>query len=221
MSSTISGTGTTAATAATSGQRSALTANFNTFLTLLTTQLQNQDPTSAMDTEQMTQQLVSFAGVEQQLALNDNMQTLIALQQGSQLVSAAPLMGRVVEVESNRLALQGGAAALRLPAANGTVRQAEVVIQDAAGATLRKQTVNLGAAPQDWRWDGRGAGGAQLPDGAYSFTVRGLSPDGTESALPATVLGRATTVQRGDGGVTLGLGALNVEFAKLRSVVGS
>lgn len=219
MSTTITGA-TGAATTAASGQRAALSANFDTFLTLLTTQLQNQDPTNAMDTEKMTQQLVSFAGVEQQLALNDNMRTLIAMQQGSQLVSAAPLMGRVVEVESDRLALQDGAAALRLPAASGAVRQAEVTISDSQGRTLRKERVNLSAAPQDWSWNGRTAAGAQAANGAYAFTVRGLAPDGTESALPATVLGRATAVQRTGSGVTLGLGALNVEFGKLRSVVG-
>ena len=219
MSTTITGATGTAATAA-GGQRAALSANFDTFLTLLTTQLQNQDPTNAMDTEKMTQQLVSFAGVEQQLALNDNMRTLIAMQQGSQLVSAAPLMGRVVEVESDRLALQDGAAALRLPAASGAVRQAEVTISDAQGRTLRRERVNLAAAPQDWSWNGRNTAGVQQANGAYAFTVRGLAADGTESALPATVLGRATAVQRTDAGVTLGLGALSVEFGKLRSVVG-
>lgn len=220
MSTTITGATGAAATAA-SGQRAALSANFDTFLTLLTTQLQNQDPTNAMDTEKMTQQLVSFAGVEQQLALNDNMRRLISMQEGSQLVSAAPLMGRVVEVESDRLALQGGAATLRLPAATATARQAEVTIQDGQGRVLRKETVNLSAAPQDWAWNGRAANGTQMADGAYAFTVRGLGADGTESALSATVLGRATAVQRGDAGVTLGLGALSVEFGKLRSVVGS
>ncbi|MFL1464095.1 flagellar hook assembly protein FlgD [Roseococcus sp. DSY-14] len=219
MSTTISGAAGAAASAA-SSQRARLTANFDTFLTLLTTQLRNQDPTNAMDTEKMTQQLVSFAGVEQQLALNDNMERLISLQQGAQLVSAAPLMGRLLEVESDSLSLQGGTAALRLPAATAAARQAEVTIEDAQGRTLRRATVNLGSAPQDWSWDGRSGNGAQQRDGAYRFTVRGLGADGTETALAATVLGRATTLQRADGAVTLGLGGLNVDFSRLRSIVG-
>ena len=221
MTTAISGTDAGTAAAATSGQRRALGANFDTFLTLLTTQLRNQDPTNAMDTQQMTQQLVAFAGVEQQLALNDNMQALITLQQGSQLIAAAPLMGRVVEVESDRLALQGGTATLRLPAATAAAREAEVTIEDRQGRTLRRERVMLGTATRDWSWDGLGTAGTRQPDGAYRFTVRGLAADGTDSALAATVLGRATAVRRADGAVTLGLGALDVDFARLRSVVGS
>ena len=58
-----------------------LAGNFNTFLTLLTTQLQNQDPLDPLDTNQFTQQLVEFASVEQQVNMNTNLQTLISMQQ--------------------------------------------------------------------------------------------------------------------------------------------
>ncbi len=54
--------------------------NFQTFLTLLTTQLQNQNPLDPLDTNQFTQQLVQFAGVEQQLKTNDSLQTLVTMQ---------------------------------------------------------------------------------------------------------------------------------------------
>ena len=64
----------------TSNAAAGLTQNFNTFLTLLTTQLQNQDPLSPMDTNQFTQQLVSFSQVEQQIDTNNNLQPLIPLQ---------------------------------------------------------------------------------------------------------------------------------------------
>src|SRR5665811_1396361 len=60
---------------------STLAGNFQTFLTLLTTQLQNQNPLDPLDTNQFTQQLVQFAGVEQQLKTNDQLTTLVSLQQ--------------------------------------------------------------------------------------------------------------------------------------------
>ncbi len=62
--------------------------NFQTFLTLLTTQLQNQNPLDPLDTNQFTQQLVQFAGVEQQLKTNDQLATLVALQQTAQATQA-------------------------------------------------------------------------------------------------------------------------------------
>lgn len=192
-------------------------ADFNTFLTLLTTQLQNQDPTNAMDANQMTQQLVQFASVEQQIKVNTNLERLVSVEQGNQLVSAAPLMGRVVEVESDRLALQGGQAQLRLPAA-GEARTTQVNVLDANGRVLRSAEVTLGSAPTNWSWDGRDGNGAQLADGAYRFTTTGARADGTAATVTAGVLARATAVDRRDGEVRLSLGALSVSFDKLRGL---
>ena len=70
--------------------------NFNSFLTLLTTQLQNQDPLDPLDTNQFTQQLVEFTSVQQQVDMNTNMQTLISLQQTSEATSAMQFLGSSV-----------------------------------------------------------------------------------------------------------------------------
>lgn len=223
MSGTVNGTSGTGGTATTSRSNSPTTgfgADFNTFLTLLTTQLKNQDPTNAMDPNEMTQQLVQFSSVEQQLKTNANLESLISVQQGTQLVGAAPLMGRVVEVESDRLSLQGGQARLRLPAA-GEASRVAIGVLDAQGNLIRSAQVQLGSAAQDWTWDGLDANGAQRPDGAYSYVLAGAATDGTEAAVTGTVLARATGVQRADGAVQLNLGALTVPFDKLRGVPGS
>jgi len=219
MSGSISSTSNTQGSPANTAARAStgLGADFNTFLTLLTTQLRNQDPTKAMDAQEMTNQLVQFASVEQQLKVNTNLEQLISVQQGSQLVSAAPLMGRMVEVESDRLSLQNGQAALRLPVA-GAATRAEVTVQDSRGRTVRTADVTLGAGTTTWQWDGRGIGGAQQADGLYRFSVRGVTSDGTTTPITAGVLGRATAVDRSDGEVRLKLGALSVNFDKLRSL---
>src|SRR6201996_902989 len=87
-----------------------LTSNFNTFLTLLTTQLQNQDPLSPMDTNQFTQQLVSFSQVEQQINTNSNLQQLIQLQGAGESISALPLVGQNIEYNSPTAPLSDGQA---------------------------------------------------------------------------------------------------------------
>src|ERR1700689_2961035 len=76
----------------------ALADNFNSFLTLLTTQLQNQDPLDPMDTDQFTQQLVEFTGVQQQVDMNTNLQTLISLQQTNEATAAMQFLGANVTV---------------------------------------------------------------------------------------------------------------------------
>src|SRR5882762_11364297 len=71
--------------------------DFTTFLSLLTTQLKNQDPLSPLDTNQFTQQLVSFSQVEQAINTNTKLSSLLSLQQADQSVTALPLVGHTVQ----------------------------------------------------------------------------------------------------------------------------
>jgi len=220
MSGTVNGTsGAASATAQRTSPTTGFGADFNTFLTLLTTQLKNQDPTNAMDPNEMTQQLVQFAGVEQQLRTNTNLESLISVQQGAQLVGAAPLMGRMVEVESDQLSLQGGLAMLRLPPA-GEARRVGIGVLDARGNLIQSAEAELGSASTGWTWNGLDADGVQRPDGAYSYVLVGAARDGRQVDVTATVLARATGVERSSGEVRLNLGALTVAFDRLRGLSG-
>lgn len=204
----------TAASAATSSN-TRLAGDFNTFLTLLTTQLQNQSPTDPLDTNQMTNQLVQFASVEQQIAMNQNLESLISLQQTAQLTAAAPLIGQRVEVESDRVALQNGSAEIRLPAA-GTARMAEISIIDGNGRVIRQQTVTLGGVATGWTWDGRDAAGRALADGAYGVQVTGRAANGEVTSLSFGVAGTVTGAERSGNTLTLSMGSMSVGFDRLR-----
>jgi flagellar basal-body rod modification protein FlgD len=215
MSGSISATSATSATPARSGPR--LPADLGTFLTLLTTQLRNQDPGKPMDTEQLTQQLVQFATVEQQLAGNQILQSLLNLQQAGQLAQSATLIGRRVTVESDTLPLQAGRAEVALPAA-GSARRAVIEIRDSAGQLVRSETVTLGAEARRWIWDGRDARGTQRNDGAYRVTVAGRAEDGTAVPLASAVTGQVTGAARLDGALVLRMGAATVGFERLREL---
>src|SRR5512135_2072601 len=93
-----------------------LAGNFQTFLQLLTTQLQNQNPLSPLDTNQFTQQLVQFAQVEQQLKTNDQLTTLVSLQQTAQATQALNFVGSTAVVDGSTTTLTNGAAAWNLNA---------------------------------------------------------------------------------------------------------
>lgn len=220
MSGTIQGSGTTTASGSTgtTAKSTGIAGDFNTFLTLLTTQLKNQDPTNAMDTNEMTNQLVSFASVEQQIALNTSIGRLISLQQNSQLTEVASLIGKTVEVESDQLSLQSGTATLRLPAA-GAARTADIQIYNAAGSLLVKvPDVPLDATAKDWTWDGRtGAGTAVLPDGAYRFSISGKDASLQPQSITATVIGTVTSATRqSSGDMQLDLGKLSLSYDAVR-----
>jgi flagellar basal-body rod modification protein FlgD len=194
-----------------------LSADLGTFLKLLTTQLQNQDPTKPMDSETLTQQLVQFATVEQQLAGNQTLTRLLDLQQAGQLSGAAQLVGRRVTVESDRLPLQGGSAEVALPAA-GAAQRARITITDSAGRVVRREDVALGGGATSWRWDGRDLAGVRRGDGVFNVAVGGLAADNTAVPLGFGVVGRVTGATREDGALLLRMGAMTVGFEKMREV---
>lgn len=215
MSASISALSANAATS--TAQSSKFGGDFNTFLTLLTTQIKNQSPTDPLDTNQMTSQLVQFASVEQQISMNQNLQRLLTLEQTSQLTASAPLIGRNVEVEAEQISLQDGVGTLKLPAA-GASQMAQVTIRGSGDRILRQETVQLGAAPRTWSWNGRSTDGVALQDGAYKVTVTGIGAGGKTEALPFTTLGKVTGAERAGGDLKLLLGQLQASFDKLRSV---
>src|SRR5450755_1387621 len=95
----------TTSTASAGDAMSQLSGNFSTFLTLLTTQLKNQDPTSPMDSSTFTQQLVQYSQVEQQIDTNTNLKTLITQGQTQAGVNASSYLGKTVTVTNGKSGL--------------------------------------------------------------------------------------------------------------------
>lgn len=95
-----------------------LSGNFQDFLNLLMTQLQNQDPTSPLDTNQFTSQLVQFASVEQQIDTNQSLTSLIQLTQSGEILQSSSMVGHQVAVQSDHMPLQSGSGELQFTATN-------------------------------------------------------------------------------------------------------
>src|SRR4051794_31335448 len=129
-----------------------LTSNCNDFLKLLMTQLQNQDPTSPMDTNAFTSQLVQYSSVEQQINANTNLTKLIQATQSNTMLQSGALLGRTVQASSDHLTLQDGTAAAQfnVPAAQRVV----VGVYSDSGAKLQQATVDAKAGSNTWTWDG-------------------------------------------------------------------
>jgi flagellar basal-body rod modification protein FlgD len=212
VSSTSAVSNTAAATAGAAS--STLSSNFNTFLTLLTAQLKNQDPTSPLDTNQFTQQLVQYSTVEQQINTNKNLTTLIDLNRASSLYQASSMVGHQVSVSATQLSLQGGSAGIKFNL--GSPQAASVTLSDPSGVTLYKGTIQGTAGANDWTWNGVNANGKSVPDGAYNVT---LTSAATGAELPFTVVGRATGVTTTGSTPSLSLGQLSVPMSAVQSIV--
>ncbi len=212
-------TGTTnASTAAQSGQAAltALSGNFSDFLGMLMTQMQNQDPSSPMDTSQFTQELVQFSGVEQQINTNSSLTQLIQLTQSGQVMQGATMTGKPVTVTSTHIPLQNGTGKVSFTAP--AAEPAAIVIDNSNGQTLRSVSLNATAGQNTWTWDGTDNAGNAVPDGAYSISVVGANTDGSTTPLTFSVIGTATGVQNTSSGMQLDLGALTVPFSAVQSV---
>lgn len=198
------------------GKTGTLAGNFSDFLTLLTTQLQNQDPTDPLDTNEFTTQLVQFALVEQQINANANLETLIALNQGQQVLQASSLIGTRVVADSDRMAVQDGSGEIRFD--SDIAAPTLVSVLDATGRAIHSETVQARPGENRWVWDGRGAGPGRLPDGAWTVTVIQPRADGTTQVLPFGTVATVTGAQRSGSTMQVQLGALNVGLDAVTSV---
>jgi flagellar basal-body rod modification protein FlgD len=191
--------------------------DFNDFLSLLTTQLQNQDPTAPMDANQFTSELVQFTGVQQSVATNSNLSQLIGLQQTSQVLQSSDLVGRSVTVTSNELTLQNSAAQITFQGTAG--QQVGIAVVNASGTPIADATVTETTGTNSWNWNGLDNNGNQVPDGAYRVAVESVSSNGAAPvAVPYSVVGTATGVSSNGTTSQLALGALSVPFNSVVSV---
>jgi flagellar basal-body rod modification protein FlgD len=194
-----------------------IASNFTQFLQLLTTQLQNQDPLSPMDTNQFTQQLVEFAQVEQQLKTNDSLSTLVTLQQSAQATQALALVGATVVVNGSTANLANGQATWSLNATKPA--SATVTIADSTGRTAftGKFTVNAGA--QNFVWDGRGNDGTLWPDGTYTLTATGTDANGQTTAISTQVEAKVDSVDLTQNPPALSINGQSYTINQLQQIV--
>jgi flagellar basal-body rod modification protein FlgD len=187
-SSSSSGGGTLSSTANTT-----LAGNFQTFLTLLTTQLQNQNPLDPLDTNQFTSQLVQFASVEQELKTNDQLTTLVSLQQTAQSTQALSFVGKTAVVDGSTAALTNSSATWDLGVP--TNANVSVSITNSTGQTVFSNTYAVTAGQnQAFGWDGKGNDGTQWPDGKYTMTATATDSAGNTVAVSTQIQGVVNSV---------------------------
>jgi flagellar basal-body rod modification protein FlgD len=196
---------------------STLTNNFQTFLSLLTTQLKNQDPLSPLDPNQFTQQLVEMSGVQQQLLTNNLLSTLVGQGQGG-LASGVGYIGKEVAATSANQTLSGGKATWTYQL-GANAASVTATITNQLGQTVYSGPLSgLGAGTNTFTWDGKTSSGSQLPDGGdYTLSINAVDGANASVSSQVVVQGVATSVQMVGGKPYLSIGSTLVP---LSSVVG-
>ncbi len=199
------------------GDAKTLGSDLNRFLTLLVTQLQNQDPLDPLDTNEFTAQLVQFAGVEQQIQNNANLETLIDISRASEVAAIVNVIGKRIEAGGTMLALNAGKAEAAYTLSEAAA-ETKLTVTDANGQTVFSSAGKTEAGRHEFIWDGRDEDGRALADGAYTLTVTATRGDDSAIDVEQRTIGTVTAAASDDAGPILHLGAAEVPMAQVRSI---
>jgi flagellar basal-body rod modification protein FlgD len=197
-----------------------LSGNLNTFLTLLTTQLQNQDPLNPMDSDQFTQQLVEYSQVEQQINTNSDLQSLISLQQGGAASGAVSYLNQSITVSNGNAPLVNGSAnwnyTLAAPSTATTLtvtNSSGQVVYSGAGATS--------AGTNAFSWNGEDINGNEQPSGVYTLAVTATGTGGAAVQSSVSTTGVVTEVNLSGSTPEVMIGPMAVPISQISSVQSS
>lgn len=190
---------------------------FDTFLTLLTQQLQNQDPLNPMDSQQFVSQLVEFSSVEQQINQNQSLESLLALQAATANMGATDYIGKLATVSSDSAYLAEGFAQWQygLPQEAASVRMNVV---NAQGKTVARLDGETGAGPHMFTWDGKDEAGTVQPNGVYRLEITALDAKDNPIETPIRVTDRVTGVDLSGDEVRIEMGGLAIPIAQVIGV---
>jgi flagellar basal-body rod modification protein FlgD len=210
------GSATSATTTQTSNARTTLSGNYDTFLRLLTTQLQNQDPLEPLDSTKFTEQLVSYSQVEQQIATNESLNSLIALSKSAAGANAVTYLGKTAITEGDLTSLEAGEANWRYALGNDAAN-VQLNILNANGQIVRTLAGDTTVGAHDFTWDGKNASGTALPAGTYRLVVTAKKADGSAVSSAVVGIGLVKEIDMSTPEPTLTIGSRKV---KLTDIVG-
>ena len=218
VSATTNNTAASSSSNSSSNSTATIANNFQTFLTLLTTQLQNQNPLDPLDTNQFTAQLVQFASVEQQMKQNEQLTSLINIEKSAQSTQALVYVGNTVAVDGSKAQFDGSAI-WNLNAPKDT--NATITITNSAGQTVYSGSYSLQQGNASFVWDGKGNDGVQYPKGTYTLTATGKDSSGNSVAISTEVQGVVDSVDLTASPPLLSIGGTTYTTDQIKRVVRS
>ncbi len=184
--------------ASTSNSSTQLASDFTQFLTLLTTQLQNQDPLSPMDTTEFTNQLVAFSGVEQQINANQKLDSLVSLGLTNSFTSALGYVGMEASYISSEFNYDGTNPSEIRYAIDGNAVEATISILDESGNEVYSEPASLSGS-DTFAWDGTLKGGGMAEAGTYQVRINALDADNQPIDATTVVKGIVKGVETQNG----------------------
>jgi flagellar basal-body rod modification protein FlgD len=201
-----------------SGQ-SNLSSSYETFLSLLTAQLKNQDPTSPLDTNSFTQQLVQMTGVQQQLLSNQLLNQLVGQGENGDVKDAVGLIGKTVTAAGDGAVLKDGKAAWAYELGR-TASKVTLTVTDSDGKVMwTGDAPNLTKGEHAFVWDGKGAVNGTEGQ-TYTLTATATDPSGGAIAAQTLMQGVVGSVRQSDQGTLVSIGGAETPLTAVMAVKG-
>jgi flagellar basal-body rod modification protein FlgD len=176
-----------------------ITSDFETFLRMLTAQMENQDPLNPIESSDYAVQLATFSGVEQQVRSN---QLLEALGRQLGVMGLAQLSGWVgMEARAVSPAWFDGSPVTLSLAPVSAAQEAVLVVRDQGGAVVSRMNVPVSTGLVDWA--GTDANGNPLPSGHYTFELESYADGDLLNSAQAEVYSRITEARNENGQTVL------------------
>lgn len=217
--SSVSSAYTTASTSTTSTAASSVSSTLSTsdFLTLIVSELQNQNPLDPTDTTQFMNQLVSYASYDQQQTMNTNLSQLVTSMNSMLAGNGLGYIGQTVEAKGDTTTLQNGSASwgysLSSAAASTTI-----TVSDQDGNAVWTGSGETTSGSHTFTWDGTTSSGGTAPDGDYTISVSATNASGTSVLDYTTVIGKVSGIDNTSGTTQLIVGDTSVALANVINV---
>ena len=198
--------------------RASLAGDMDAFLLLLVTQLKNQDPLSPLEPTEFTNQLVNFAGVEQQIATNDNIEKLLSVQNAVLASAVIGFVGKeVVADTSGKLPLQNGEATFEYTLGS-SASNVVMTISDDEGRILFTKAGETGVGKHEVVWDGKDGKDQTMPDGSYNLAITPLAFSGETIEHTTRVKAVITGISLANGETKMDATGVTIPFEKIETV---
>jgi flagellar basal-body rod modification protein FlgD len=210
-------TATAPSATSTSTGTSAVNSAYNTFITLLTTQLQHQDPLNPTNTDTFTQELIQLSGVEQQLQTNNTLSTMSSDLTTMTQANGLGYVGKTITATGSTSPIQNGQAqwdyTLNSTAANVTLQ-----VQDSSGNTVYSTSGNPASGQHAFSWNGQSTGGATASSGDYNLVVTAVDGSGNQVSTSTSMIGQVTGVDTSTGTTELKVGDISVPVTNVTQI---
>lgn len=204
-------------TSTSSSDMSALSGNYQMFLQLLVTQMQNQNPLDPMDSSKFTEQLVQYSSVEQQIKANQSLtdlKTMFAVQSALAFVG---YVGKTVTVDSSTTEMKDGAASWNFTG-SAACDSATITIYDSSGNEVYSTTEKLASGTGKFEWSGETNDGGTAPDGSYTIAITGKDSFGKSITYKSETTGAVDAVDFSGTTPMLSIGGQLISAYLVKSV---